>query len=364
MNNVILTINRFKKKFSFSSGITYQIFFIKKLSFLIEAQVPLFQALTILGEQSSNRKNKKIIENISGDIANGQSLALSLSKNTGFLGDFAIYIIQIGERSGMLAENLEYLSKELEKRSTLKKKIFGAFIYPLVVCIATLGITLFLILYLFPKIVPVFQSLHTQLPLSTRILMVVSRTVHVYWLYGIITTIFALAACTFLIRSIPRIQFLFHTVLISIPIFGSILKSYFLTQITRTAGLLLESGLPVSEVIPIISGLTSNLVYKAQMRIIAESIMRGSTVSQGMMTNKRLFPEMTIQVISIGEKSGNLATSFLYMSDYFEQEVDNFTKNLSTIIEPLLMVCMGLVVGFIAISIITPIYGITQNLHP
>lgn len=364
MNKIQTTIHRFIAKLTANSSAKNQIFFIKKLSFLIQADIPLLQALSILAEQSEGNRIKTTIEDISKNIAGGQSLARSLSKKPGFLSEFSIQIIKIGEYSGTLSENLEYLAKELEKREMLKKKIVGACVYPVVVCVATLGITTFLILYLFPKILPVFQSLRIALPLSTRILMVVSKAVTSYWLYMLVGVILIFLGLLIVLRKFPKFLFYFHTILIRVPLFGSVFKSYFLTQITRTTGLLLKSGLTVSDIFPIVSDLTSNVVYKAEVLAISNSVTQGGTISQAMSGNKFLFPPMTVHVISIGEKTGNLSSSFLYLAEYFEQEVDTFTKNLSTIIEPLLMVLMGAIVGFIAISIITPIYGITQNLHP
>ncbi len=355
--------NMFGGFFNTKLGLKAQIFFIKRLSFLIRAEVPLVQALQILSQQSGE-KMRSTIETITRDVSNGQLLSRSLQKNETFLGGFAIQMIQVGEHSGTLSDNLEYLAEELKKRHTLQKKVISAFVYPVVVFVATIGIVLFLILYLFPKIIPVFSSLHMQLPLSTRMLIVISKYIHDYWLSGIIGIVGLFTITILTIKKNERVRMLFDRVLLRVPLFGAVIQSYNLTHITRICGILLRSGLPLSETLQIVSSVVQNRVYQKCVENSVLAIGRGETLSSSLKKHDAVFPSISIQIISVGEASGNLASSLLYLSDFFEQEVDEFTKNVSNIIEPLLMLVMGLLVGFIAISIITPIYGITQNLHP
>ena len=149
-----------------------------------------------------------------------------------------------------------------------------------------------------------------------------------------------------------------------IPIVGQIIQYYNLANSTRTLGLLLKSGINVSDAIPITGKTTSNLVYKHEFKNLGEIINRGERLSNYLKTKKAVFPDVLTQIVSVGERSGNLSNSLIYLSEMYEAEVDDFTKNLTNLIEPILMIFMGIIVGFIAISIITPIYGITQHLQP
>lgn len=149
-----------------------------------------------------------------------------------------------------------------------------------------------------------------------------------------------------------------------LPAIGSVVKNYNLANATRTMGLLLKSGVTLAETLEITTRVAGNLVYKEEFRKMAKITDRGEKMSAYLTTSRNLFPDVLTQIVSVGERSGNLSHSLIYLSELYEAEVDDFTKNLSTIIEPVLMIIMGVMVGFIAISIITPIYSITQNLTP
>ncbi|MES2087832.1 MAG: type II secretion system F family protein [Patescibacteria group bacterium] len=341
-----------------------QTFLIKRLSFLISAGVPLHESLSMLLEQTRSKKQKIILKAILDDIGNGLFLSTSLSIQENAFGEFAINIIRIGESTGLLSENLSYLADELRKKQILKRKIIGAFIYPAIVTLATFGITIFLILYLFPKIMPVFASLHIKLPLSTRIVIFINKMVtHDGFL--ILGILFVLSIVFFIaLKKIPRLHFYFDLCILKIPIIGKVIEHYNLASATRTLGILLKSGITISEALPILVNTTKNLVYRKEFLTLALVVDRGEKMSEHLKTKRNIFPDVVSQIISVGERSGNLSNSLTYVSELYDGEIDDFTKNISSIIEPVLMICMGLVVGFIAISIITPIYSITQNLHP
>ncbi len=339
-------------------------FFIKRLSFLIKAGIPVLESLHMIREQTRTKSHVKMLDIIIKDVSNGQALSTGLSKFKNAFGDFAINIVSFGETSGILSENLEYLADELKKRHALRKKIVSAFIYPAIVTVATLGITGFLMIYLFPKIIPVFTSIHMELPLSTKIVMALSNFVVHYGLLSIGLLFVLLVATTVTIKKSPLIHFYFDKYLLKTPVVGKMMQDYNLANSTRTLGLLLKSGITLSEALPIANKTTQNLVYKKEFKNLSTMVSRGEKISNYMKKHRNLFPDILSQVISVGERSGNLSDSLVYLSEMYEAEVDDFTKNISGLIEPVLMIFMGIMVGFIAISIITPIYSITQNLSP
>jgi type IV pilus assembly protein PilC len=350
---------------SFTSfSIKDQTFFVKRLSFLVKAGIPILESLHMIREQTRSKGHNKIYDVIIEDVSNGKNLSTSLSKFKKTFGEFAINIISFGESSGILSENLEYLADELKKRQLLKKKIIGAFIYPAVVTVATLGITGFLMIYLFPKIMPIFSSIHMELPLSTKIIIFLSNFIKDYGLVSIITLTILIIITTVFIKRNKKAHFYFDKYTLKLPIVGNVIRDYNLANCNRTIGLLLRSGITVSEAIFITTKTTLNSVYKKEFSELSSVVNRGEKMSSYLRKKRDLFTDVMPQVVSVGEKSGNLSSSLIYLSEMYEAEVDDFTKNISGLIEPILMVFMGVIVGFVAISIITPIYGITQHLQP
>lgn len=167
----------------------------------------------------------------------------------------------------------------------------------------------------------------------------------------------------FAVRRFTVLHYYFDKIIMKIPTLGNVVKAYNLANITRTMGLLLKSGIALGETLEIAAKVSGNLIYKEEFKEMARAVNRGERLALHLTRNRNLFPDVLAQVVSVGERSGNLSNSLIYLSELYENEVEEFTKNISNIIEPVLMIVMGILVGFIAISIITPIYSITQNLH-
>ena len=340
-----------------------RIFFIKRLAFLIKANVPILESLHMIKEQMYARRHLRVVSMVIEDVSNGQSLAKSLGKFARMFGDFGINIIKVGEQSGTLSQNLDYLADELKKKQTLKRKVISAFVYPAIIVVATTAITAFLMLFLFPKIMPIFTSLHAELPFTTRVVMATTVFLQ-HWGLFLLGGIFVIAVGFFIaVRMSERFHYVVDRALLKIPIIGAVVTYYNLASTMRTIGLLLRSGITLSEALPLTRDTTQNRAYKHEFDVLAQSVMRGEQLSTYLRKRRGLFPDVLSQMISVGERSGNLSNTLIYLSEFYEAEVEDFTKNLSSLIEPILMIIMGILVGFIAISIITPIYGITQHLQ-
>ena len=340
-----------------------RILFAKRLALLLKAGVPILESLQMLKEQTSGKGSAIILDGLITDVANGQLLSAGLAKYKKSFGDFALNIIQVGEATGQLHENLHYLSEELKKQQELRKKVLASLVYPAFVVVATVIITLLLTLYVFPKILPVFQSFHFQLPWTTRLLMGFTNLILRHFLYFIILLVALPAGFLYLLR-LRGFRLLFERVVLGLPLIGNMFRSYYAATICRNFGLLLNSNVPIVDAIRITARTTSHGIYQDELRRIAGHVTRGEKISRCLAETIFLFPPIVHQMVSVGELTGNLSGSFLYLAEIFENEVDESAKNLSSLIEPLLMIGMGLAVGFVAVSIITPIYQITQNLHP
>ena len=341
-----------------------QVFFAKRLSFLIGANVPILDSLRILLRQTKSKPKKWMFSRIIEDVTNGQFLAASLEKFSKVFGDFAINIIRTGETSGTLDESLKYLADELEKKQKLKKKVFGALIYPGLIITATLGIVGMLTIYVFPKILPIFASLDFELPITTKILIWMTDFMTAWGLWIGLGIVILAVFISWFIAVKENAHYFWDKFVLKVPLLGKIALNYQMANLTRTLGLLLKTDAGVVKSFAIAASTTSNMAYRRALSAVSDSIVMGESISSQLLKRPDLFPDMMAQMIAIGERTGKLSDTFLYLSGLYETEVEDLTKNLSNAIEPLLMIFMGVIVGFIAISIITPIYQVTQNLNP
>ncbi len=341
--------------------IAEQILFMKRLGMVLRSGMPIMEGLHMMGAESRTKSAGYIYQSLVIDVSSGNTLSSGLNKFPKVFGEFGINIVRIGERSGTLHENLEYLAGELKRKQTLRRKVIGALIYPAVIVFATVGITVMLTVYIFPKIVPIFESVKADLPLSTRMLMIISNFLSNSGLW-LVAGLVALVVAYFALLRLKKFHLFMDAVLIKIPLFGKLSRLYNLTNITRTMALLLKSDVRIVESIELVADSTRNLVYKRELFRARDRLIQGQNISSQFTQRGDLFPPLMSQMSKIAESTGNLSTTFDFLSDMFEEEIDELTKNMTTLIEPILMIVMGLVVGFIAISIISPIYSITQNL--
>lgn len=336
--------------------------FAKHLSIMIRSGMSILDSLWLLKKQAKTKSFKKILDQIIVNIDNGQFLSASMEKYKTIFGEFFISIIRIGEASGTLADNLNYLHEQLRKNYELRRKVKAAMIYPVIILIATLGIGSILIFYVFPKIMPIFKSLKVELPISTRILIAAVNFLNNYGLWVIVGLIIFIILIFILIR-IKSVRFLCHRLILTLPIFGRVSENVNMTAFARTLASLLKSGIKIVDAILITADTMPNLVYQRELKNIAERIKSGETISRYLVEKKKFFPPVFAQMVEVGESTGRLDENFIYLADFYEAEVDEVFKNLSGILEPIMLLVMGGLVGFIAISIISPIYEITQGLN-
>lgn len=345
----------------FRFGIEHQVMFVKRLSLYLRAGTPILEALARLEDDARTPSSAFLFRALKTNVMHGQSLSHGLKPFTKEIGELSISLIRIGESSGTLRETLEQLADSLKKRKVLRQKILGALIYPCVILSATLCITVFLALYAFPKIVPLFRGFHAALPFTTRTLIFMTDSVASHGLALLMLSII-LMLILWRVGNIPLIRRKRDRVLLSIPLLGPLLRAYHLAVLSQTLGTLLKSGVHLLPSLELIARVSRNTKYREALDIAQARIAHGTRLADSLGQQDICFPRIFRQMVATGESTGTLALSLIALAEHYDEELAEMNQRMTALIEPLLMILMGLMVGFVALAIITPVYRITQDL--
>lgn len=338
-----------------------QILFARNMSLMIKTGVPIIDSLHMLERQCKSGNLKKILASVTADVQEGRFLATALKKYETVFGSLFINIVQVGEASSSLAENLGFLADDLKKRQVVQGKILSAALYPVIILITTFALSAALAFFILPRIIPVFSTLRVPLPLPTRILIATDKFILADWPWILGLAILLVVIWRSLI-AVPKVRFRYHALILRLPVVGAMIVSVQMSMFARTLSLLLKSGIKIVEAISIAAESTTNLAYKRAFAEIGDRIKGGEPLGRCLQSYPDLFPTMFGQMIEVSETSGALDSTLLYLSEYYENEIDDTTQNLVSLLEPLLMLVMGGIVGFMAISVIMPIYSISQTI--
>ena len=334
--------------------------FTKHLATMIKAGIPIGEALASLAEQSWSPQFKRAVKGILASVNNGTSLAKSLSAYPGIFDRYYVSFVEVGEESGTLEENLSYLSGELYKDHLTRMRVESAMIYPAIVLSATFIIGGGISLFVLPKLVDLFGAFDVELPLATQILLGVASFMKTSGVLVVVSALLLLTGLTLIVR-LPLIKPIWNRLALAIPILGPITSRYQITRLCRNLGTLLKSGVPIAKALEITAKTLTNMTYSSALGTCLDDVERGRPLSEPLSKN-RLFPSLLTKMAQVGEKSGKLDESFLYLGDYYDEELENITKNLTTVLEPVLLLVLGILVAFVAIAIISPIYQLTGSI--
>lgn len=338
-----------------------KIIFARNLGLMIRAGLPLSKALNILKKQISDKGFKKIIESLETEINKGNSLSSACSKYPNVFSELFISMTKAGEESGKLSESLQIIANQMDGIYKLKQKIKGAMIYPGVIFSVMILIGVLMLIYVVPSITATFKGLKLELPLLTRVLIDVSDLVKNNILLYISAFIsFFVIIYIFFISKPGKIFFDF--LILKIPVIGEIVKETNSARITRTISSLLSSGVSYTESINITSQVIQNTYFKELLIKAMGVVEKGGTISSVFMENTKLCPIFVAEMMVVGEETGKLPDMLMEVANFYEESVDQKTKNISTIIEPALMVVIGISVGFFALAIIKPIYSLVDSI--
>lgn len=333
----------------------------KNLSVMLRSGIPILEALTIAGDATTGTL-KHVLQRVERAVESGRPLSEALREHPRVFSGLVVNAVFTGEKAGRLPENLETLADELEKDRALIAKVRGALVYPSIVVAGALALGLGVSLFVLPKITPLFEGLAIDLPWATRRLIDFSKFVQRSGT-TLVMSLFGAAAFLYWVTRQHFSKPLTHALLLRLPIVGRLVRQANLARFCRSLSVLLKSGVNIDEAIVICQGTLGNYYYGRALALVARRVQTGDPLSAGLNDHAALFPLLATRMIAVGEQSGQLEETLLYLATYYEVEVDNSTKSLSTAIEPALLICIGLVVAFLALSIITPIYSITGNVQ-
>ncbi len=335
--------------------------FARHLAIMIGAGLAMTRALEILSLQTKNKSFAKIIKAIKESVNQGQPLADSLTKYPKIFSELFVNMVRVGETSGSLEETLKMLAYQMEKEYELKSKVRSAMIYPIIIVIAMFGIGLLMMVVVVPKLTLIFREMNTDLPFTTKMLISLSDLLSQHWLAVIFGIIALVLAGRFTAKTQVGKSYIDWTIL-RLPILGDITKKINSARLARTLGSLVESSVPIVQSLQIIAGTLENSFFRQSLTEASLAMQKGEQLSKFIDNYPQLYPAMVGQMIAVGEETGTLGTILGKLADFYEEEVDNITKGIASIIEPVLMVVIGAAVGFFAISMIQPMYSIMQGM--
>ncbi len=352
----------FSMSFSLGSGVKMhdKIIFAKNLSKMIDAGLPLTRGLSIMERQSKGRF-KKILLELNESILKGNTFSDSMKNYPDVFSTLFISMVRAGEESGNLSLALNNIGLQMEKSYQLTRKIRGALMYPAVIFSLMMVIGVLMMVYMVPTLTSTFIGLGIKLPLSTRIIIFISDFLKNYFIFVILGTILFVFGVIALLKTTKGQRFI-DTLIIRIPVIGLIVKQINSARTARTLSSLLSSGVDIVVAISVTKDVIQNHYYKEVLDEIQNVIQKGAPISAVFSAHNDLYPLFVGEMVSVGEETGKIGDMLLSVALFYEEEVDQQTKDMSSIIEPVLMIFIGVAVGFFAISMLGPTYSLADAL--
>jgi len=294
-------------------------------------------------------------------VQNGKTLAEGFACYPHIFSPVFINLVAAGEASGTLVTNLEHLVEQMQKDHDLRQKIRGAVMYPSIILIFALVLCVGIVVFILPNITDVFKSLDVKLPITTRMLLWAADLVRFHGIELLLGAI-AFIGTLLIARRLPMVKPIWHAIFLRIPVMGNLARKTNIARLTRLMGTMLKSGVTIDDVIPIAKNVLTNVRYRSAMTQIQIEVSQGKTLAESFGKYHVLFPPLYVRMTRVGEESGTLGDTFLYLANFYEEDISDATKNLSTLLEPLLLVGIGLMVGTVALSIISPIYAVVGEI--
>lgn len=338
-----------------------KIHFTKNLSAMLSAGLSISRALSVMERQTKNKLLKKTLAAIISDIEGGNTFNSALEKHPKVFAPLMVSMARAGEESGMLANSLKVVGTQMEQAYLLKKKIKGALLYPGIILTALVIIGALMLMFIVPTLSQTFEELGVDLPASTRAIISTSNFLQTHTILALALFLATVAGFYSGLRT-PLGKRIFEFTLLKLPVVKGLVQETNSARTARTLSSLLSAGVDVVHALEITEDVVQNSFYKEVLHTAGERIQKGAPLADVFKENEHLYPTFVAELVSVGEETGKLPEMLLRVAEFYETEVSQKTKDMSTIIEPFLMVIVGVVVGFFAISMITPIYSVTEGI--
>ncbi len=331
----------------------------RQFAVLISANVPVVTALKITADQTENPKLRTVVSQVADEIDAGSRLSEALAKHPKIFSNFYISVIRSGETSGKLDEVLTYLADEMEKDYDMMSKIKGAMIYPAFVFAGLSGVGVVMMVFVVPKLTAILQETGGELPFATKVLIGLSGFMTTYW-YLFILILAGLGVGIKFLVSTDVGKRTIDSAKLKLPVFGRLFQLIYLVRFTRSLGTLLIGGVGLTKSLKITADIVSNSVYKELIERTVKEVEDGNSISN-VFAESPAIPKMVSQMMSIGEKTGKMDVILKRITEFYSREINNIVANLMTLMEPIIMVIMGVAVGVMVAAIIMPMYNMAQN---
>jgi type II secretory pathway component PulF len=335
-----------------------KIIFSRQLSVMIKAGLSIVKALESLSRQSENKYFQDVIHDLIEQVRGGTVLSKAMMRHPKVFADVYTAVIKAGEQTGQLSEVLLNLAEQQEKEADLIGKVKGAMIYPAVIFCLLIAVLVLIVVFVIPSLQSIFTESGATLPLLTRILLGLSKVIRTYYWIIVPGLIGLYLLLRMWVGTAPGRE-VYDKAKYSLPIFGGLTKKVYMARFARTMAMLIKASLPILESLDIIRKTISNVHYDRAFERIQHEVESGKTMSASV-AKEPLFPPMVSQLISLGEESGSMESVLLDVANFYDKEVDTMAKNLTTLLEPIMMIVMGIGVGFVVASVLGPIYSLVN----
>ena len=331
----------------------------RQMATMIGAGIPIAQTLRAIGKGHDNGSMEKLMLNIGRDVESGTALSVALSKHPQHFNRLFTSLTEAGEESGKLDTMLERVASYNEKLEAIKSKVKSAMMYPMIVLFVSMLVSVLLLLFVIPQFEILFQGVGADLPTLTRIIVDMSRWMQDNWYIFLGIAIAAVTGFIYIYKRSPKLQFAMDRLLIRLPGVGPILKKSALARFSRTLAIIFGAGVPLVEGMNTVGAATGNRVYQRAVTQVKKDISTGRTLESSMASTK-VFPNMMLQMVSSGEESGELEIMLEKVAEFFEREVDDAVDAMSSIIEPVMIVILGGIIGTMVLAMYMPIFKLAS----
>lgn len=366
-NIEVLSVKEIKPKisaklsFSFFGKINAQekITFARNLSSMIEAGLSVSRALSVMERQTTSAKLKKVLISLNGEINQGRTLSDAMKKFPDTFSQLFISMVKAGEESGTLATALKVVALQMDRAYSLQRKIKGAMMYPAVIVGVMIIISVLMLTYIVPTIMKTFSGLKVQLPWTTRLIVTVSNILREQGLWVFVGVVILFFIIRWALKT-KNGKIFVDAFITKIPVIGELVREVNAARTARTMSSLLTAGVGVVESVKITNDVLQNVHYKKILNQAEENIKKGSQMSVVFLNNTKYYPVFVGEMVAVGEETGKVGEMLLGVANYYEEDVEQRTKDMSTVIEPFLMVFIGAAVGFFALAMISPMYSLVN----